>query len=69
MENFTSMARLTAEQIKRASKLAMKGVRLMSGDVIQAMRNANYNDKEFIPLADKKKLDLQKPIKEKGGMK
>lgn len=51
------------EDLKRASELAMKGFKMPDGTTIIAMRNANRNDKEFIPLADKKKQDLQKPIK------
>lgn len=57
------------DELKKASELAMKGFKMPDGTTIIAMRYANRNDKEFKPLADKKKPDLQKPIKKKGGMK
>ncbi len=60
----------TKEQLDRASKLAMKGLKPPSGFVISAWHG--LHEREFVPvkktLTDKKRDEL-KVVKTKGGMK
>ena len=54
----------TKEELKRASALAARGLKLPSGWVIQAIRNLGG---KFTPLkkklSDKEREKLQKPVK------
>ncbi len=42
---------LTKEELDRASKLALKGLKLPSGERLQAIRNAFKSQENFKPLA------------------
>lgn len=58
----------TKEQLERASKLAMKGLKLFDGATIVALRNANFNDEERDAYKQTREA-LKKARETKGGMK